>query len=383
MVPAHQRLRPGHDVGPRIDDRLIIQLQLAVRDRIAQILFQLPPVGRRAEQVAGEEAEPPPAAVFGGIKRQVGVADQFLAIHPVERADRHAHRCADRAAIAFHRIGLRQAGNDRLRQLAQLAAILDLGQDDLKLVAAQPADLLLVADDRNEPLGHLLENRVARRMAERVVDLLEAVEIDQQQGARQLARIAAGHLLGKQVGHVAAIEQPGEIVLAGVLLAHHRRLPFFGDIREMPQEAGEPAPRIELRLSRNGPPAHPVGGRGLHHHPVELRTAGQRHRQRRGGPLLSSRSAEHFQQGLAGNHPVMRESAGELFGEIGDQAVRIGRPEAAQLQGFVSAAEGHRIVLSEIPRIRGAPSSAYPVFEPSAQLKPPPEPSARQIPLGV
>ncbi len=51
----------------------------------------------------------------------------------------------------------------------------------LELVAAEAADLAMVAHHRLQPFGDLTEQRVADRMAERVVDVLEAVEVDQEQ----------------------------------------------------------------------------------------------------------------------------------------------------------------------------------------------------------
>ena len=57
-----------------------------------------------------------------------------------------------------------------------------LGQDR-ELVAAQPGDEVAVADRAGDPLGHGDEERVAGGVAERVVDDLEVVEVDEQDRA--------------------------------------------------------------------------------------------------------------------------------------------------------------------------------------------------------
>ncbi len=44
VVPAHQRLEPGDDVVGRADDRLVIHLQLAARERVAQVFLDLAPL---------------------------------------------------------------------------------------------------------------------------------------------------------------------------------------------------------------------------------------------------------------------------------------------------------------------------------------------------
>src|SRR3546814_15541242 len=77
-------------------------------------------------------------------------------------------------------------GDDLARHVAQLAAILLVGKNDLELVAAEAADHLLVADDLEQPFGDLFQQRVARRVTKRVVDLFEAVEVEQHDRARPL-----------------------------------------------------------------------------------------------------------------------------------------------------------------------------------------------------
>src|SRR3546814_4218526 len=98
---------------------------------------------------------------------QFGVADKVVAALPVEGRDRDPDRRADDAAAALDRIGLRQAGDDVGRHLAQFAAILDIGKDDLEFVAPKTTDHFAVADDLEQALRDLFQQRVARRMAER------------------------------------------------------------------------------------------------------------------------------------------------------------------------------------------------------------------------
>ena len=55
--------------------------------------------------------------------------------------------------------------------------------EDRELVAAQAGDEVAGADRVGDPLGDGLEERVAGGVAERVVDDLEVVEVDEQDGA--------------------------------------------------------------------------------------------------------------------------------------------------------------------------------------------------------
>ena len=73
------------------------------------------------------------------------------------------------------------------------AAVVEVGQDDLELVAAQAADLAAVADDRAAAARRPgLQQLVARRMAQRIVDLLEAVEVEHHQRAAALGALVGG-----------------------------------------------------------------------------------------------------------------------------------------------------------------------------------------------
>ena len=58
------------------------------------------------------------------------------------------------------------------------------GQQDAELVAAEPRDHVLLSERRAQALGHLLQQAVAGVVAERVVDLLEVIEVDQHHGRR-------------------------------------------------------------------------------------------------------------------------------------------------------------------------------------------------------
>jgi hypothetical protein len=73
--------------------------------------------------------------------------------------------------------------DDPRSEIAKSVAIDIAGYDDLELIAAQPADLPRLLNSGQKALRHLLEQRIAGRMAKRIIDLLEAVEIEQQDAA--------------------------------------------------------------------------------------------------------------------------------------------------------------------------------------------------------
>ena len=97
-----------------------------------------------------------------------------------------AHRDADArgqpAFLAEQRERLGQDVEQALREIADVAFARDvLGEHD-ELVAAEPRGGVGCADRVGDPLRHDLQHLVAGEVPERVVDVLEPVEVDEQHG---------------------------------------------------------------------------------------------------------------------------------------------------------------------------------------------------------
>src|SRR5579862_8255275 len=100
---------------------------------------------------------------------------------------------------------------DDLGDHARIAAIRD---DDHELVAAEPAHLggtRELVGDLDEALADLDEQLIAGRMTQRVVDVLEAVEIEQGDGYRAL--VAAGQQTSELLLQGEAIGKTGQRII--------------------------------------------------------------------------------------------------------------------------------------------------------------------------
>ena len=64
-----------------------------------------------------------------------------------------------------------------------------------------------------DPLRHLLEQFIAGRVAERIVDLLEAVEVKQHDRAAALGLSKGRESLSEQPRHAVAVGKPGQLVI--------------------------------------------------------------------------------------------------------------------------------------------------------------------------
>ena len=138
-----------------------------------------PEVGVRAGEHVGVEAPDAIAArLLRGVHRQVGVPEQLLALDarldrrqpdaPAqgERAPPDVHRCRQRAA---HALGDGHALGDAAEVVEQ----------EGELVPAEPRGGVAGAQAGLEPPGDGDEHGVPGVVAERVVDELEPVEVDQ------------------------------------------------------------------------------------------------------------------------------------------------------------------------------------------------------------
>src|SRR3546814_20107033 len=84
MFPADQRFVADDALLPGGDDRLIGDVELVLRERVAQIVFERLAVLRLDEQFRAVEAVDAAPYGLGGVEREIGVADQafiILAVH--------------------------------------------------------------------------------------------------------------------------------------------------------------------------------------------------------------------------------------------------------------------------------------------------------------
>jgi hypothetical protein len=90
VVPAHQRLEAGDPASLQVDDRLIIELKITPRDRLAQVEFQASAQFGLQSHLRLEETVDAASVLLGAIHREVGLLQQRrrVAVSAVE--DRNA-----------------------------------------------------------------------------------------------------------------------------------------------------------------------------------------------------------------------------------------------------------------------------------------------------
>ena len=212
VAPAQQRLDPDHPHADEVDLRLIVEVELSVREAAAKVVLERPALAQAQVHLFLEEAER--AAPFGlrPIERQVRVLQELPRIAAIGEGDADAGPHQDLLAIQIDR--LRQERHNATRQrLGRVQSDL-AGPKDGELVAAQPCQGVGAPDAALEALRHPTEQKIAGGMAQRVVDVLEAVEVEAQDRRWPVASPPAGEHALEPVLEQHTVGQSGQRVVA-------------------------------------------------------------------------------------------------------------------------------------------------------------------------
>ena len=117
------------------------------------------------------------AGLLGRVHRDVGALLERLVVLAVHRVQREADAGVDLQPHALEHERLAQVHEQVLGDAGRVRWAVDVREQDAELVAAEAGDRVGVAQRALQPARDLLEQQVAHVVAERVVDLLEVVEI--------------------------------------------------------------------------------------------------------------------------------------------------------------------------------------------------------------
>ncbi len=242
MVPAQQSF--GADQATVLDGdlRLVVQHEFVALDGMAQLISQLQVARRIKLHGLREEAEGVATLILGPIHCGVGVFGQGLHVISVIRIERDAD--ADRGDHLMRFVAERP--RNHVEQLAGhlgCAVRVDVREDQDELVPALARHGIFLAQCRLQALRHLYQQAVADAVAERVVDALEMVEVEEHH--RQVLAVALRQAQGKvevilqqqavgQAGQLVEMREQadaligllpgGDVVLDRQIVAHHALL---------------------------------------------------------------------------------------------------------------------------------------------------------------
>jgi hypothetical protein len=182
MAPAQQRLAARDRVAVKIEQRLIVELEAAIGHGLTQVLLHCQPRLGAGVHFWFEEAMGAAPFGLGGIHCEIGVLDQLIEVGTVLRCQRNADAGVGGEMMAEAVAGLPDGVMDSRDEFHHIGGAADRGPDHGEFVAAEPRDQIAPLEATLDAAGNRLQQLVADMMSERVVDALELVNVDIEQG---------------------------------------------------------------------------------------------------------------------------------------------------------------------------------------------------------
>jgi len=213
VLPAYERLDAAQRLLVEGVERLVEQEQLGLLDPPTQLVGEL--CHRRGAGGARDrvvEAVPPPAGALCLVHRAVGVAHQGVGTGAgvARRGDPDAAADRDVVAAGHDRGGDR--AHDAVGDGAHVVVAQHRAERD-ELVAPEAGDGVAAAHERGQAACHLDEHLVAGMVAERVVDPLEVVEVDEAHRHPGRSPLERREDLLEAIEHRHPIDEPGQVVV--------------------------------------------------------------------------------------------------------------------------------------------------------------------------
>ena len=214
VLPAQQHLEAGDLAAADLGLRLVDEVHLAPCHGMAQVVLQEPALAYLQAHLGLEEAVGAATLRLGAVERRVRVAQQRGGFVGVIGVEGNANAGRDLGAAA--RVGLARAQRlqDALRQASGRRGVL-AGHQDGELVAAEPRHHLGVVELGRDDAGDGLQHRVSGGVAEQVVDLLEAVEVEAEHRELAVARVSRPDLKVEPLAEANPVGESREGVMVG------------------------------------------------------------------------------------------------------------------------------------------------------------------------
>jgi len=218
VLPAQECLERDHALRFDVDDRLVVHIELAALQCRAQARFDGDALLEALVHALAEELVVVAAAILRLVHGGVGVAQQLAHVGAVVRIESHpdADRGHERAPVHHH--GRAQCAVDARGGILHPLGTLDPAHHDHELIAAHAHHQVIGAHGRAHALRHGLEQLVAALMAAGVVDMLEAIEIEEQYGEHRAVVLGFLDGVGQMGCEVQPVRESGEVIVMGEVI---------------------------------------------------------------------------------------------------------------------------------------------------------------------
>ena len=259
VAPAQERLGP-EDLGRlEVEEGLEVELELVVGDGLAEAALEgeaLDGLGVHGGRVELVVVAP---LLLGPVHRRVGVADERFRVVTVRRIDGDADARRDEELAAVDPEGIVDRFADLPGDLGRVFFGGDARDEERELVAAEARDRVALADVLLDALGDLAEQLVADGVAQRVVDDLEAVEVEEEHGEPLVVAVRLGHGERQAVAEEEPVRQVGQRIVEGEVLDLLLGPLALGDVDRRALDDRQPAVRpLDEVLALEDPDEAPV-----------------------------------------------------------------------------------------------------------------------------
>ena len=227
MEPTDQRLDRDHRAVVKPDLRLVVDDQLAAFQRLAQLGLEDQALEGARVHVGRVELVTAARMLLGPIERGIRIADQGLGVIAVVGIDGDAET-GTKVQLLVIDLERRQEGvEDLLGDLGGVLGAVDAGQQEQEIIGAEPCHGIAPTHGADQTLADRAQDLIAAREPERIVDQLEAVEVEDHDREQLLAAPRPLDRLGQTVIEQQAVGQAGQRIVVGEVA--DRLLGVFAD----------------------------------------------------------------------------------------------------------------------------------------------------------
>src|ERR1043165_7366802 len=180
MVPAHEGFEAGETSRRQSHNRLVVNSEFLVFDRLSQIAFELQPRNGARMHPAVKQFVTRLAILLRAIHRDVSVTQNVVGPIVTTRAERDTDTCRSECRVLVEHKWLAQFVLNPLCDSDGVSCVSHAAQKDGKLVATETCERVDRTQCAFETLGKSHEQQVAMCMAQTIVDVLETIEIEKE-----------------------------------------------------------------------------------------------------------------------------------------------------------------------------------------------------------
>ncbi len=180
MAPAHQRLEAREMHVGKAGDGLVVNFDLVALDGAAQFLLEDDQLGAVILHRRIEQLDRARAVALGFVECDGRVLHDLLGGHGGIAQVRKTNRGGEEIFLVVERDRAGYRFQKRFGEVPGIPRLNIFMEQNGELVAGQPGNRIGVAGFGLQPAANHGKQRIARIMAHRVIDHLEAVEVDQQ-----------------------------------------------------------------------------------------------------------------------------------------------------------------------------------------------------------